>query len=269
MTTEPTYSHGPDSQRQAGVPRGEIHHFQHVSSIFPTARREYWVYVPQQYDPAIPAALMVFQDGHAYLDEEWVYRVPIVFDNLIHAGDMPTTIAVLINPGHIGGELPENAWRANNRSLEYDTVSDRYARFLLQEILPEVGKRWNLTADPNLRAIGGASSGGICAFTAAWERPNAFHKVMSHIGSFTAIRGGHVTPTRIRQEPLRPLRVYLQDGEADLNNAAGNWWLANLQMVSALEYRGYDHRFVAGSGGHEHEQGGAVLPDALRWLWRK
>jgi enterochelin esterase-like enzyme len=269
MTSEPTYTHGPDSFRQADLPRGEIHHFQHVSWVYPSARRDYWVYVPQQYDPAVPAALMVFQDGHAYLDEEGAYRVPIVFDNLIHASAMPVTVAVLINPGHVAAEPPENAWRADNRSFEYDTVSDRYTRFLLEEILPEVGARWNLAQDPNQRAICGASSGGICAFTVAWERPNAFRKVMSHIGSFTDIRGGHVYPSRIRKEPFRPLRVYLQDGEADLNNRAGNWWLANLQMVSALEYRGYDHCFVAGSGGHEHEQGGAVLPDALRWLWRK
>ena len=269
MASVPTYPHGPDSFRQAGIPRGEIHTFQHVSSIYPTARRDYWVYVPRQVDPAVPAALMVFQDGHAYLDEQGSYRVPIVFDNLIHAGEMPVTVAVLINPGHVGGERLENAWRADNRSLEYDTVSDRYARFLLEEILPEVGARWNLTTDPDQRAICGASSGGICAFTVAWERPDAFRKVLSHIGSFTDIRGGHVYPSRIRKEPLRPLRVYLQDGEADLNNAGGNWWLANLQMVSALEYRGYDHCFVAGSGGHDSEHGGAVLPDALRWLWRK
>jgi len=268
MTSESTYVHGPDSLRHAGVPRGEIHGFQHVSWVYPAARRDYWVYVPQQYDPATPAALMVFQDGHAYMDEQGRYRVPIVFDNLIHAGDMPVTIAVLINPGHVGGELPENAWRADNRSLEYDTVSDRYARFLLEEILPEVGARWNLTADPDQRAIGGASSGGICAFTVAWERPDAFRKVLSHIGSFTDIRGGHVTPSRVRKEPLRPLRVYLQDGENDLNNPRGDWWLANLQMVSALKYRGYEVRFDAGKGGHDGEHGGAVLPDALRWLWQ-
>jgi enterochelin esterase family protein len=267
MASKSTYTHGPDSLRQTGVPRGEIRHFQHVSWVYPAARREYWVYVPQQYDPAVSAALMVFQDGHAYLDEQGPYRVPIVFDNLIHAGDMPVTIAVLINPGHVGKERPETAWRADNRSLEYDTVSDRYARFLLEEILPEVGTRWNLTQDPDQRAIAGVSSGGICAFTVAWERPDAFRKVLSHIGSFTDIRGGHVTPSRVRKEPLRPLRVYLQDGKNDLNNPRGDWWLANLQMVSALKYRGYEVRFDAGSGGHDGEHGGAVLPDALRWLW--
>ena len=263
-----TYQHGPGSQRQPGVPQGEVTRFQHHSAVYPAARRDYWVYVPKQYNPAVPASVMVFQDGHAYLDEQGPFRVPVVFDNLIHAGTMPVTVAILINPGHVGNEPHDTAWAASNRSLEYDTVSDRYARFLLQEILPEVGARWNLTQDPDQRAICGLSSGGICAFTVAWERPDAFRKVLSHIGSFTDIRGGHVYPSLIRKEPVRPLRVYLQDGEGDLDIEYGNWWLANLQMVSALKYRGYDHTFVAGTGGHDGEHGGAVLPDALRWLWR-
>ena len=211
---------------------------------------------------------MVFQDGHAYLDEEGAYRVPVVFDNLIHAGAMPVTIGVFINPGHGADALPVSPWHASNRSFEYDTLSDRYARFLLHELLPEVRARWHLTDDPEQHAIGGASSGGICAFTVAWQRPDAFRKVLSHIGSFTDIRGGHVYPALIRKEAPRPLRVYLQDGEADLDNEWGNWWLANLQMAAALTYRDYDHLFVGGTGGHDGEHGGAVLPDALRWLWR-
>jgi enterochelin esterase-like enzyme len=157
---------------------------------------------------------------------------------------------------------------SSNRSFEYDTLSDQYARFLLEEILPEVGERWRLTADPDQRAICGASSGGICAFTVAWQRPDAFRKVMSHIGSFADIRGGHNYPSLIRKEAVRPLRVFLQDGEADLDIEFGNWWLANLQMVSALKFRGYDHMFVGGTGGHDGEHGGAILPDSLRWLWR-
>jgi enterochelin esterase family protein len=211
---------------------------------------------------------MVFQDGHAYVNEMERYRVPIVFDNLIHARAMPVTVGIFINPGHVGDEPPANPWMASNRSFEYDTLSDQYAGFLINEILPEVATHWKLSDDPEQRAICGASSGGICAFTAAWERPDAFRKVMSHIGSFTDIRGGHVYPSRIRKEPLRPLRVFLQDGEADLDNEYGNWWLANLQMVAALRYRGYDHRFVGGSGGHNGEHAGAILPDSLRWLWR-
>jgi enterochelin esterase-like enzyme len=268
MTSTPTYPHGPDSQRQAGVPQGTVTHFRHISTVFPDARRDYWVYVPQQYDPATPAAVMVFQDGHAYVSEEGSHRVPIVFDNLIHARAMPVTVGIFINPGHVGDEPPANPWMASNRSFEYDTLSDQYAGFLINEILPEVATRWKLSDDPEQRAICGASSGGICAFTVAWERPDAFRKVMSHIGSFTDIRGGHVYPSRIRKEPLRPLRVFLQDGEADLDNEYGNWWLANLQMVAALRYRSYDHRFVGGSGGHDGEHAGAILPDSLRWLWR-
>ena len=159
--TTPTYPLGPDSQRQPGVPQGQVTKFQHTSTIFPGAQRDYWVYVPQQYDPATPAAVMVFQDGHTYVSEDGQFRVPIVFDNLIHAGDMPATIAILINPGHVGAEPPDPAWRASNRSFEYDTLSDQYARFLLEEILPKVGSRWNLTTDSEQRAICGASSGGI------------------------------------------------------------------------------------------------------------
>ena len=243
-------------------------HFQHVSTIFPNTQRDYWVYVPHQYDPATPAAVMVFQDGHAYMNKEGNYRVPIVFDNLIHAGAMPVTVGIFINPGHVGQEPRATPFAANNRSFEYDTLSGQYARFLLDEILPKVGARWKLTDDPDRRAICGASSGGICAFTVAWERPDAFRKVLSHIGSFADIRGGHNYPPLIRKQPVRPIRVFLQDGQADLDNEYGNWWLADLQMVAALRYRGYDYRFVGGSGGHNGEHGGAILPDSLRWLWR-
>ena len=263
-----TYEYSADSQRQAGVPQGSVEQFRHTSTIFPNTQRDYWVYVPQQYDTATPAAVMVFQDGHAYVREDGDFRVPIVFDNLIHAGAMPVTIGIFINPGHVGDTSPANAYAASNRSFEYDTLSERYARFLLEEILPEVGSRWNLTTDPEQRAICGLSSGGICAFTVAWQRPDAFRKVLSHIGSFADIRGGHVYPSLIRKDAPRPLRVFLQDGEADLDNEYGNWWLSNLQMVAALRYRGYDHQFVAGDGAHDGKHGGAILPESLRWLWR-
>lgn len=264
----PTYHHGPDSQRQAGVPQGTIAHFQHTSKIFPDIRRDYWVYVPQQYDAASPAALMVFQDGERYMKEDGEFRVPIVFDNLIHKGEMPITIGVFINPGHYGEPAVTLPYRASNRSVEYDTLSDKYARLLIDEILPEVHAQWNITSDPDQRAIGGLSSGAICAFTVAWERPDSFRKVLSHIGSFADIRGGHNYPSYIRQHTIRPIRIFLQDGTNDLNNDWGNWWLGNLQMVSALEYRGYDYKFVEGTGAHDGEHGGAILPDSLRWLWR-
>jgi enterochelin esterase family protein len=269
MPSTPTYQHGPESQRKEGVPQGTVHAFQHVSQIYPEIRRDYWAYVPQQYDLATPAALMVFQDGYRYLREDAEFRVPIVFDNLIHAGEMPVTIGVFINPGHYGETPPNVPYRASNRSVEYDTLSDKYARFLLEEILPEVGERWKISDDPEQRAICGLSSGAICAFTVAWERPDAFRKVLSHIGSFTDIRGGHNYPSYIRQHAIRPIRIFLQDGEADLNNDWGDWWLANLQMASALKYRGYDYKFVGGTGAHDGEHGGAILPDSLRWLWRR
>jgi enterochelin esterase family protein len=262
------YEMGPESFRQVGVPRGELFPFRHTGRVFAGVARDYWVYVPWQYDGERPAAVMLFQDGHAYLDDCGWFRAPVVLDNLIHSGAMPPTIGIFVNPGHEGEAPPENPWRASNRSFEYDSLSDQYARFLAEELLPEVGGRWRLTDDAEQRAIAGISSGAICAFTVAWERPDLFRKVLSHIGSYTNIRGGHVYPARIRQEPVRPLRLFIQDGENDLDNEWGNWWLANLQMVAALRFRGYDVRFEGGAGGHDGRHGGAILPESLRWLWR-
>jgi enterochelin esterase family protein len=264
------YELGPDSQRQEGVPEGKVTRSVWKSQVFPGTVREYWVYVPAQYDGSSPACVMVFQDGHTYVDEKGQFRVPVVLDNLIHRREMPVTVGIFINPGHRGEEPPENRWRADNRSFEYDTLSDQYARFLLEEILPEVAKGLRLSEKPEDRAIGGISSGGICAFTVAWERPDAFRKVLSHVGSFTNIRGGHVYPALIRKtKPVRPIRVFLQDGEKDLDNQHGNWWLANQEMAAALKFSGYDYRFVPGVGGHNGRHGGAILPDSLRWLWRE
>jgi enterochelin esterase-like enzyme len=263
------YAPGPDSQRKAGVPAGRVEGpFTWRSRIFEGTMREYWVYVPAQYDGSKPAAVMVFQDGHKYVNTEQEYRVPIVFDNLIHAGEMPVTIGIFVNPGHVGDTFPENRWRATNRSVEYDTLSPRYASFLLEELLPEVATKYRLSDDPERRAIAGASSGGICAFTVAWERPDAFRKVVSHIGSFTNIRGGHVYHAQIRKTPPKPIRVFLQGGSADLDNEHGNWPLANQEMAAALRFAKYDHRFEYGVGAHTHHHGGAILPDTLRWLWR-
>jgi enterochelin esterase-like enzyme len=263
------YKLGPDSSRQPGVPPGRVEGpFVWKSQIFKDTVRQYWVYVPAQYEAARPAALMVFQDGHKYVNTEQEYRVPIVFDNLIQRHEMPVTIAVFVNPGQRGETLPTDPWRADNRSAEYDSLGDQYARFLVDELLPEVGRTYNLSPDPALRAICGASSGGIAAFTAAWERPDQFRKVISHIGSFTNIRGGHVYPALIRQAAVRPIRVFLQDGANDLDNQFGNWPLANQEMAAALKFRGYDYRFEFGDGAHTHKHGGALLPDALRWLWR-
>ncbi|MCA9248461.1 MAG: esterase family protein [Planctomycetales bacterium] len=266
------YQLGPDSQRRDDVPRGKVTEHEWRSQVFPETIRRYWVYVPAQYDAAKPAAVMVFQDGHAYVGEEGQFRAPVVFDNLIHAGELPVIIGIFISPGHKKDALPEKpGWqpRPENRSFEYDSLSDQYARFLLEEMLPEVGKQYNLTDDPNQRAICGISSGGICAWTVAWERPDAFRKVLSHVGSFTNIRGGHVYPALIRKTEKKPIRVFLQDGSGDLDNEHGNWPLANQQMAAALKFADYDYQFVYGEGGHNGIHGGAILPDSLRWLWRE
>ena len=263
------YKLGPDSMPQPGVPQGKVEGpFVWKSQIFPGTIREYYVYVPAQYDKSKPACVMVFQDGHAYVNKEGDYRVPVVFDNLIQKGEMPVTIGIFVNPGHKAESMPENRWRASNRSVEYDTLSDQYAQMIIKEILPEVAKSYTLTDDPANRAICGASSGGICAFTVAWERPDMFRKVVSHIGSFTNIRGGHVYHALIRKTPNKPIRVFLQDGSGDLDNEHGNWPLANQEMAAALKFKKYDYEFVYGDGGHTGKHGGSIFPDTMRWLWR-
>jgi enterochelin esterase-like enzyme len=269
MTVADEYKLGPDSQRHDGVPQGTVTKHEWNSMIFEGTIRDYWVYVPKQYDAAKPACVMVFQDGHAYMSETGEFRVPIVFDNLISKGEMPVTIGVFINPGHKAATTPDKPFSANNRSFEYDTLSDQYARFLLEELLPEVGKEYKLTDSAAGRAICGISSGGICAFTVAWQRPDAFSKVLSHVGSFTNIRGGHVYPALIRKtKPAKPIRVFLQDGANDLDNEHGNWPLANQEMAASLRFAKYDYRFEFGTEGHNGKHGGAILPDSLRWLWR-
>jgi enterochelin esterase-like enzyme len=262
------YKLGPDSEAQA-VPRGEVRQAVFAkSAIFPGTTRDYFVYVPKQYDAGKPACLMVFFDGAGVMRLDGQFRVPIVFDNLIAKKDMPVTIAVAVNPGTLQATLP-GARARSNRSLEYDSLGDANARFLLEELLPEATKGLNITTDPAGRAACGNSSGGIAAFTIAWERPDAFRKVVSHIGSFTNIRGGHVYPALIRKtKPVKPLRVFLQDGSNDLDNLHGSWPLANQDMAAALKFMGYDHTFVLGDGGHSGKHGGAIFPDTLRWLWR-
>jgi enterochelin esterase-like enzyme len=262
------YKLGPDSERHDGVPKGVVTSFTWESKIYATTKRNYFVYVPAQYTANTPAALMVFQDGGAYLKEDGDFRVPIVFDNLIHKKEMPVTIALFVDPGYwTSAPPPENAFRAQNRSYEYDDVSDQYATFLITELVPELKKKYSISDNPKMHAIAGLSSGGICAFTAAWFRPDYFHKVLSHIGSFTDIRGGHIYPALIRKSAKKDIKIFLQDGNKDLNNNYGDWWLANLQMESSLKFKGYDYQFVGGTGGHTFKHGGSILPESLRWLW--
>jgi enterochelin esterase-like enzyme len=262
------YKLGPDSQRQEGVPKGEVTKHIWKSDVFEGTIREYMVYVPAQYDGSTPAKVMVFQDGHAYVNETGQFRVPIVFDNLIHQKRMPITVGIFVNPGHKDEKVAENPWKGSNRSFEYDTLSDQYSRFILEEMLPEVSKTVNLSDKREDRAICGISSGGICAFTVAWERPDQFSKVLSHVGSFTNIRGGHNYDALIRKAERKPLRVFLQDGSNDLDNQHGNWWLANLEMDAALKFAEWDYKFVGGEGGHSGVHGGAILPESLVWLWQ-
>ena len=258
------YETHPDSREQAGVPKGTVKQMPPwESTIFPGTKRDWWVYVPAQYRPDSPAAVMVFQDGAGPKD-----YVPTVFDNLIGKKDMPVTVGIFIQPG-------TRADGSANRSFEYDTLSDQYARFLLEEILPEVEKTVKLRQDAASRAISGASSGGICAFTVAWERPDQFSKVLSWIGSFTNIasgktvrEGGHNYEAMVRKTPRKPIRVFLQDGANDLDNANGNWPLANQTLAKSLSFARYDYRFEFGQGFHSNRHGRAILPDSLRWLWR-
>ncbi len=258
------YTTHADSKKQSGVPEGKlIQQPKWASKIFEGTTRDWWVYVPAQYKAETPACVMVFQDGQNAKN-----YVPVVFDNLIAKSDMPVTVGIFISPGTRADGRP-------NRSFEYDTLSDQYARFLLEEILPEVEKTYKLRHDAASRAISGISSGGICAFTVAWERPAEFSKVLSWVGSFTNIasgptlrEGGHNYPALIRKTPKKPIRVFLQDGENDLDNAHGNWPLANQTMAKALAFAKYDFKFEWGNGFHSDRHGRAILPDSLRWLWR-
>ncbi|MBY0513243.1 MAG: esterase family protein [Gemmataceae bacterium] len=261
------YRLGPDSFPQAGVPQGKVTGpTKFTSKVFDGTERNVWVYVPAQYDGTKPACVMVFQDGGGYVNVNGQFRVPVVFDNLIARGEMPVTVGIFIDPGTF--PPADKGKGRSNRSFEYDTLSNQYATFLDKEVLPEVGQTVKLRTDAAGRAIGGISSGGICAFTAAWERPDLFSKVLSHVGSFTNIRGGDVYPGLIRKTERKPLRVFLQDGSNDLDNLHGSWPLANLSMAAALRFMDYDYKLVYGDGGHNGRHGGAILPDSLRWLWR-
>ena len=266
---EPYTPHA-DSQPQAGVPKGNIlQQPEWKSQVFKDTVRNWWVYVPEQYKPdGPPACVMVFQDGNFYIKPP--VNVPVVFDNLIHKGDMPVTVGVFIDPGDIPRPDGTRNPQPRNRSFEYDTLSDQYARFLLEEMLPATERQANVKLSPNPahRAIGGRSSGGICAWTVAWEKPDQFGKVWSAIGSFTNIRGGDRYPGMIRKTPKKPIRICFQDGENDLDNNNGNWPLANQQMAKSLAFAGYDYKFVYGHGFHSDAHGRALLPDSLRWLWR-
>jgi sugar lactone lactonase YvrE/enterochelin esterase-like enzyme len=262
------YQPGADSKPQADVPKGTIDKFTFSQSkIFPGTERVYWVYVPAQYDPSTSACVYVNQDGIQN-------NAPTVFDNLIARKEMPVTIGIFITPGIVRA-LNTNALDRFNRSYEYDGLGPSYARFLLEELLPDVekqktsdGRSIHLSKHANDRGIGGSSSGAICAFTVAWERPEEFGRVFSSIGTYVGLRGGQNYPTLIRKMEPKPIRVFLQDGANDLNIYGGDWWMANQSMERSLVFAGYEVEHVWGDGGHTGKQAGSIFPDAMRWLWK-
>jgi gluconolactonase len=264
-----TYPVDSASVEHAGVPKGEIIKLSfNNSKIFPGTWREYWVYVPAQYQPDKPACVYVNQDGI-----QW--KAPTVLDNLIHQKEIPVTIGVFVNPGRVLAKDAQTGLDRFNRSFEYDGLGDAYARFILEEILPEVekqktsdGRAIRLSKNGNDRAIGGSSSGAICAFTAAWERPHEFSRVFSAIGTYVGLRGGERYSTLVRKTAPKPLRIFLQDGSGDLNIYAGDWWKANESMERALSFSGYEVKHVWGEEGHSGRQGTAIFPDVMRWLWK-
>ena len=263
------YVPGPDSKPQPDVPKGEIIKLSFdKSKIFPDTVRDYWIYVPAQYKPDKPACVFVMQDGIRF-------EAPTVFDNLINKKEIPITIGVFVAPGVVKTPNAAAALDRFNRSFEYDGLGDAYARFLLDELLPEVetkktadGRAIRLSHEGNDRAIGGASSGAIAAFTAAWERPDAFSRVFSSIGTFVDLRGGMRYPALIRKFEPKPIRIYLQDGSNDLNIYGGDWWMANQTMERAFIFAGYEVEHAWGDGGHTGKHATLIFPDALRWLWK-
>ena len=274
------YKLSPDSLAQEGVPKGTIQGPEVLPcTVYPGTQHTYWVYVPAQYDPEVPCSLMIFNDGQAFKQEDGGIRAQNVMDNLIFRREIPVMIGVFINPGRTP-EQPEPSpkdWgdRATNRPTEYNSLDDKYARVIVDELMPVLYAKYNISKDPKRHGIGGASSGAIAAFTVAWERPEHFHKVLSMVGSFTNIRGGHVYADKVRESEKKPMRVFFQDGRNDnRGERRGNydqtwdWFHQNVKLVEAMTEKGYDINYSWGIGLHGTKQGGAMMPEMMRWLWR-
>jgi enterochelin esterase-like enzyme len=256
------YAHVPDSQRRHDVTAGETTEARWVQTgTYPGIPRRFWVHVPARYDPAVPAHLAVFQDGWWYLDPDGQIRGAIVLDNLVDRAEIPVTVGVFIDPGE--------ASQTGQRNLEYDAFDERYASLLADEILPWVSARWSISSEPQDRLICGGSSGGNCALTAAWLRPDLFGHVITFLASFAQMPNGNPYPTLIADSAPKPLKVLMQAGHRDLgwNRSEANWFAENLRVAAALACAGYDIRLVVGDGGHTPNHGGVLLPDALRWHW--
>jgi gluconolactonase len=268
------YSLGPDSQPREGVPKGTVTRLKlEPGKFYPGTPHNYAIYVPAQYNPARPAPFMIFLDGSGSLNNN--VRVPVVFDNLIASGDLPPLIGIFVDPGVLPA-VSDTAQNRFERVFEYDSLSDRYSRFLLEELIPEVAKKYNLSKDPNDHAISGVSTGAVGAFMAAWNRPDQFHRVLSFIGTFVAMKGADGLPALIRKTEPKPIRIFLQEGKNDHvvptepygTFYAGSWPINNQVMLEAFQSAGYDVKLVMGEEGHNMKQGAAIMPDALRWLWR-
>ena len=275
------YKLGPDSLEQEGVPKGQMRGPGTLpSTVFPGTQHTYFVYVPAQYNAASPASLMIFNDGQAFMAPNGNLRVHNVLDNLIYRREIPVMIAVFINPGRRPDQpepTPQN-WgdRDTNRPDEYNALNDKYPRVIVDELMPVLYKEYNISKDPNQHAIGGASSGAIAAFTVAWERPNDFRKVLSIVGSFTNLRGGHAYSDLVLKADKKPFRIFLQDGRNDNRalNANGtydetrDWFLQNVRLMEALTKKGYEVNYAWGMNRHGQSMGGAIMPEMMRWLWR-
>ncbi|HEV2484863.1 MAG TPA: alpha/beta hydrolase-fold protein [Terracidiphilus sp.] len=268
------YTLGPDSQPHDGVPKGKVTRFiLKPGKYYPGTPHNCAVYVPAQYDASKPMPFMVFLDGSGALGDG--VRVPVVFDNLIAKHELPPMIGIFIDPGVLP-VISDEVQNRYNRIFEYDSLSGRFAEFLLNELIPEVAKSYNLSKDPNDRGISGVSTGAVGAFMAAWNRPDQFHRVLSFIGTYVAMKGADSMPALVRKTEPKPIRIFMQDGINDHivpaqpfgTSFSGSWPMANHVMHEALEYSGYDVKLVMGTEGHNMKQGGAIMPDALRWLWR-
>ena len=268
-----SYSLGPDSQPQNGVPKGMVTKRElQPGKFYPGTPHNFSVYVPAQYDPSKPTAFMIFLDGSGYLGDG--IRIPVVFDNLIAKHELPPMIGIFVDPGVLPA-LGDDKQSRYERIFEYDSLSDRYSRFLLEELIPAVAKEYNLSKSPDDHGIAGTSTGAVGAFMAAWNRPDQFHRVMSFIGTYVAMKGADELPALVRKTEPKPIRIFMQDGTGDHivpaepygTSFAGSWPVNNRVMFEAFEYSGYEARLEIGTEAHNMKQGGAIMPDALRWLW--
>jgi gluconolactonase len=265
LAVEPEFPLTADSKPQPGVAKGTLlkgRYSARDGSVFPGTVREYQLYLPAGFDPARPSPFMVFQDGV-------IYQAPVVFDNLIAQGSIPSLVGIFVKPGVVPA-ANDNALPRFNRSYEYDSVTDTYSRFLIDEFLPalEVEHGLRFSTDPNQAAIAGNSSGGICAFMTAWHRPDRFRRVFTGVGTYVGIRGADRLPVLVRKIEPKPLRVFLQSGTGDNNLYCGDWWMANQMLERSLTWAGYEVNHAWGGGGHNQKHASQVFPEAMRWLWR-